>query len=156
MKLPRLLALLLVLVSCTGPKIYVQDLRIDSFDGRTLHYTVTVLNSGSSGPGLCRPGAAKGPIAIQAWSSRTQDLSSGNRVQGGTEIVPAGSQLDPGQSVTYSGRTVNPLIEGNDVYLVLQAYTSQAEVTFPNPAVDPGIRCQKHVGTSAIAIPYGN
>jgi len=146
--------MLAVISGCAGPKIYVQDLRIDSFDGNTAQFTVTVVNSGTSGPGLCRPKTAKGPITLQAWSSHTQDLSSGNRAQGGRQIVPADGQLEPGQSVSYSGQTVNPLIPGNDIYLVLQAYTSAANVTFPNPAVDPGLRCQKHVGTKAIAVPY--
>ena len=152
-----LLILIAVLVGCAGPKLYVQDLQIDSFDGTTLHYTATVLNSDKKGPGLCKPKAVDGPIILQAWSANTQDLSNRRRVQGGTTILLAGNKLDPGSTITHSGRTVNPLIQGTDIYLVIQIYTSDATVTFPNPAIDEtGKRCQRIVTRRAVTIPYGN
>ena len=146
------------LLGCSGPKLYVTDLQVLSFDGTTLTYQVEVTNG--SGSPFCSAAPVKGPIAVQAWSAPTQDVfAPGRRAQGGREIVTANAELAPGASVTFPvPRTASaPFVPGRDDFLIVQVYTSEGSPTFPNPAShDKNSRCKRVVVERAVPIPYGN
>jgi hypothetical protein len=141
-----LLALAAVATGCAGPQLYFHDLRVDSFDGTTLRYTVTILLRDTNGPALCWPQAITEPIILQSWSGPNPDVTGGIRAQGGSTILQAGAVLNPGQTITVTRTTVAPLVPGQDVYLIPQVYVYRAD---PTPR-----RCERIGVQRAVLVPY--
>jgi hypothetical protein len=133
----------------------VDSLTIDGFDGTTITYTVTVRNSELRASPDCRPGSVQGPVILQAWTSTNEDLSSGNRVQGGLVIVAEGTELEPGEARTLTRQTINPLNPGRDHFLVLEAFTPAASGGFPDPSTpSANRRCSRVQDRRGVLIDY--
>jgi hypothetical protein len=125
------LAAIVLLAGCHGPRLSLENTEITSFDpvAKTLSWSTEVHNSTAGQSFLtCVRKKAHGKIGVHGWVTQSPDVGDPSRIgAGGATVFQAWEDLEPGQERSASFNNVmlqTTSLDGYQ-YLVIEAYTEK-------------------------------